>query len=118
MKAENWFSKKLEEYKDDLEFRTEGVILEFNEKIVARMAEMNISRTELAKRLRVSKAFVTKLLNGNPNLTVKTMMSISDALGCELKLDIYPMQLRSTFRKKSKKTEVLPTSQLSRQTPY
>ena len=90
MKAEKWVSQLLEKYKDDLEFRMEGLILDFTEKIVMKMRELDISRAELARRLGVSKAFVTKLLNGNPNLTIKTMMSITDVLGCDLNLDLYP----------------------------
>lgn len=90
MKAGKWFDDLLETYQDDLAFRTEAAILEFNEKIVAHMTENGISRVELSRRLGVTKAFVTKMLNGNPNLTIKTMMSVADALGCELNLDVYP----------------------------
>ncbi|HEC98660.1 MAG TPA: XRE family transcriptional regulator [Nitrospirae bacterium] len=90
MKTEKWFSKLLDKYKEDLEFRTEEIILDFTEKIVTMMEKKNISRAELARRLNVSKAFVTKMLNGNPNLTIKTMVSIADALECNLNLDIYP----------------------------
>ncbi len=89
MKTEKWFSKLLDKYKEDLEFRTEEIILDFTEKIVTMMEKKNISRAELARRLNVSKAFVTKMLNGNPNLTIKTMVSIADALECNLNLDIY-----------------------------
>jgi len=70
MKTEKWFSKLLDKYKEDLEFRTEEIILDFTEKIVTMMEKKNISRAELARRLNVSKAFVTKMLNGNPNLTI------------------------------------------------
>ena len=89
-KTEQWFGDLIEKYKDDAEFRLEGLILDFTERIVATMEEKKISRVELARKLGVSKAFVSKMLNGNPNLTIKSMMSIADALGCELNLDIYP----------------------------
>lgn len=90
VKTEKWFNKLLEKYEDDLEFRMEGMILDFTEKIVLKMKELNINRAELARRLGVSKSFVTKLLNGNPNLTIKTMMSLADVLNCDLNLDLYP----------------------------
>jgi len=107
MKAEKWFAGQIEKYKDDLEFRTEGVILEFTEKIVAKMEEKNISRSALAKKLGVSKAFISKLLNGNPNLTIKSMMSIADALGCDLNLDIYPrgFEVRNFYIHDNKQTD-------------
>lgn len=90
MQKKNWFIEKIEKFKDDPEFIAEGIILEFTEKIVSIMQEKNINRAELAKRLGVSKAFVTKLLNGNPNLTIKSMVSIAKTLGCELNIDIFP----------------------------
>jgi len=90
MREAKWFQEMLDKYRDDLEFRLEELILDFTEKIVQKMEEENISRAELARRLGVSRAFVTKLLNGNPNLTIKTMMSIADVLGCDLNIDIYP----------------------------
>lgn len=90
MKMSKWFKDKLEEFKDDPEFITEGIVLELNEKIIIKMEELNINRAELAKRLGVTKAFVTKLLNGNHNLTVKTMVSIAQALECELVVDLGP----------------------------
>jgi transcriptional regulator with XRE-family HTH domain len=90
MKMAKWFKEKLEEFKDDPEFIAEGIILKLNEKIVIKMEELNITRAELARRLGVTKPFITKLLNGNHNLTVKTMVSIAKALECELMLDLYP----------------------------
>jgi len=51
----------------------------------ARVLEASVP---LAQRLGVSKAFVTKLLNGNPNLTIKTMVAIAGALECTLLIDI------------------------------
>lgn len=94
MKPEKWFKGLIDSYKDDVEFQIEEFILEFTEKIAAKMEASNINRTELAGRLGVSKAFITKLLNGNPNLTIKTMMSIASALNCDLNLDLYPKGYR------------------------
>lgn len=85
---ENWFGKLIEEYKDDVDFITEGIVLNLNEKIVSKMKDLRISRADLARRLGVTKAFVTKLLNGNHNLTVKTMVSIAKALESDLTLDL------------------------------
>ncbi|MEO0075794.1 MAG: helix-turn-helix transcriptional regulator [candidate division WOR-3 bacterium] len=90
MSNEMWFKDYLEKFKDDVEFITEEVIIEFTEKIVDRMEKLNLSRTELAKKLGVSKAFITKILNGNPNLTVKTMVSIAKALECKLDIELCP----------------------------
>jgi len=89
MQTKSWFTEKLDTFANDPEFLAEEAILEFTEKLVAKMQEQKVSRAELAKRLDVSKAFVTKLLNGNPNMTIKTMVSIAAVLDCRLNLDIY-----------------------------
>jgi len=90
MNAEKWFKEKLDTFKDDVEFQTEKVILDFTEQVVLFMEKQEMSRADLAKRLGVSKAFVTKLLNGNPNLTIKTMVNIAKTLCCELSIDVCP----------------------------
>ena len=108
MKAEKWFNSLIEKYEEDAEFRLESLIIDFTEKIVTKMAEGNISRVELARRLGVSKAFVTKLLNGNQNLTIKSMLSIADALECEVNLDIYPkeFEVRNFYLHVNRKVDV------------
>src|SRR6266571_1109100 len=103
MKAGTWFTDKLNEFEGDQGFRTEEVIIDFTEKVVAAMQERNMSRVELAQRLGVSKAFVTKLLNGNPNLTIRTMVSIADALECKLLIDIPPCPKSSLARPRAAK---------------
>lgn len=90
MAENNWFTNMLDGFKDDPEYLTEKQILDFTAKLVNKMEELKVSRAELAKRLDVSKAFVTKLLNGNPNMTIKTMVSITHALKCSISIDIYP----------------------------
>lgn len=89
MQTKNWFTEKLDKFANDPEFLAEEAILEFTEKLIAKMQEQKVSRAELAKRLDVSKSFITKLLNGNPNMTIKTMVAIAAMLDCRLNLDIY-----------------------------
>lgn len=90
MNSENWFKEKLDKFKDDIDFLAEKVILDLTEQIVAHMKENNIKRAEFAKRLGVSKAFVTKLLNGHSNLNIKTMVSVAKTLDCELNIGFGP----------------------------
>jgi transcriptional regulator with XRE-family HTH domain len=90
MKMEAWYKEKIEKFHDDVEFLTEKAILDFTEKIVNKMHKTGLSRVELAQKLGVSKPFVTKLLNGNPNMTIKTMVSIAHALECELNFELCP----------------------------
>lgn len=88
MKSKEWYKEKIGKFRNDVDFMTETVIVDFTEKIVGKMKKTGLSRADFAQRLGVSKPFVTKLLNGNPNLTVKSMVSIAHALGCELNIKL------------------------------
>ena len=86
----SWIESYIDQNQYTVEFQTELAIIDLNEKIIAKMAKQKVSRVELANRLGVSKAFVTKLLNGNPNMTIKTIISLGLALDCQLYQDFYP----------------------------
>ncbi len=81
-----WHKNKIEKFRNDVDYITEATILDFTEMVVEKMQKTGISRAELAHKLGVSRPFVTKLLNGNPNMTIKTMASIAHALKCEMRI--------------------------------
>ena len=87
MKVKDWFKNKLDSFKDDFEFRLESLILDVTENISKGMINKNINRSELAELLNVSPPAVTKILNGNSNFTLKTLLSLSDALDLDLKVE-------------------------------
>ena len=61
-------------------FLEEGLILEATEAICAAMEKRCMSKAVLAGRLGTSKAYVTQLLKGNRNMTLRTFASIAFAL--------------------------------------
>lgn len=87
MKPDKWFKDTLKSLEDDLEFRLETLIIDLTERACKKMKQKKISRTKLAKLLGVSPAAVTKILNGNSNFTLKTLLSLSDALELDLHID-------------------------------
>lgn len=92
MKEKTWFGKMLDAVKDSFEFRLETIILDITEQISKRMKERQINRTQLAKALDVTPAAVTKILNGNSNFTLKTLLTIGDALNLDLAVDFRPKE--------------------------
>lgn len=82
----NWFKSKIDSLKNDFDFRLEKLILDVTENIVNRMTRKKLSRVNLADKLEISPPAVTKILDGNSNFTLKTLLSLADAL--ELKLNI------------------------------
>jgi len=74
-------------------FNQETFILEVTESICKYMNENNISRTELARRLDRTKGFVSQVLNGSRNVTLRTLADILWALGCEPRFQVVPIGL-------------------------
>jgi transcriptional regulator with XRE-family HTH domain len=61
--------------------RQEAFILEVTEIICKLMKQDGISRTELAKRMGHTKGRISRLLDGEANLTLRSLSDIFDALG-------------------------------------
>ena len=74
------FADIVDSYKDDGDFIAERLLLDIGENIVECMQVRNKTRAELAEDMGVSKAYVTKLLNGQPNMTIKTLAGLAAAL--------------------------------------
>jgi transcriptional regulator with XRE-family HTH domain len=66
----------------------ELAILEFTEALVARLKSLSLSKSEWAKRLGIGPSQVTKLLAGENNFTLRTMVKLARSLGCELAADL------------------------------
>lgn len=67
--------------RDTPEYQTERILVDFLEDLVLHMEQHGPTRAELARRLNVSRAFVTHLFKGNPNLTIKTLVRVAHAAG-------------------------------------
>jgi transcriptional regulator with XRE-family HTH domain len=78
---------------DDPEFRKllaqEELILEVTETLCGILENEKISRKELADRLGKSKGFISQLLNGGRNLTLRTVADILHVLGYRVTLTPY-----------------------------
>ena len=107
----------LDEYMKDEEFQRlfaqEDLILEVTETICELLENEKISRKELADRLGKSKGFISQLLNGGRNLTLRTVADILHVLG--YKVALKPDKL-VTHRRSSNVIE-FPQSQTTYQTP-
>ncbi len=86
MKALGWFKDALESVESSLDFKLADLELKITERIIARMEERRMNRADLARELGISKAAVSKFLNNGSNITVKTLLKISEVLDCELKI--------------------------------
>lgn len=62
-------------------YRQEELILDVTERICELMEQQGVSRSELARRLGKTKGYVTQLLDGRTNMTIRTICDVFDALG-------------------------------------
>jgi len=69
------------------EFEAERLILDATELIVGLMERQGLSRTELAERIGKSKGHISQLLNGERNMTLRTLAEITHALGHRIGLE-------------------------------
>lgn len=67
-----------------------SLVLGFTEGLNKIMKANGVTRSDLARRLGVSPAYVTKVLRGNVNFTVDSMVRLVRAAGGEVRLEVAP----------------------------
>ena len=58
----------------------------FLRRILLRMKELGVSQSELAKRMKVSRPYITKVLHQDVNFSFRTAAKLANAL----KMDFFP----------------------------
>lgn len=86
----NQYEQMLSEARESPEYWVEGAILEFTEELCRLMDEQEVNRAELARRVKKSRSYITKVLRGDANFTLATMTNLARALGAEVKMHLAP----------------------------
>jgi transcriptional regulator with XRE-family HTH domain len=77
-----------EQYMENTEnrriFEQERVLVDAAELVTTAMELRGVNRSELANRLDCSKAYITQVLRGSQNLTLKTLADVFYGLNCRL----------------------------------
>lgn len=95
-----WFERKLAASKDTPEYELEWLLLDIEEALHTSMETQGITRSELADRLGTSRAFITKLLGGQENLTLKTLVRVANALEMKVDAKFVPRERAANVAKK------------------
>lgn len=95
--------KKLSTHSDDSDYkrltkdpefarllRQEELILDVTESLIAALQQSEITQAELASKLGRTRGFVSQLLGGGRNLTLRTISDVASALGFRPKLKLRP----------------------------
>src|SRR3954451_9949138 len=75
------YRQMFEEAEASVDYWLAGPVTDFTEDLCRLMEERDISRAELARRMGTSRAYVTKLMRGNVNFTLTTMVKLAMAVG-------------------------------------
>ena len=67
-------------------------MLEFIDGLVAEMESQGVSAAELARRMGTSRAWVSRVLRGENNLTVASMGKLAFALGMRVTTELAPLE--------------------------
>ena len=65
--------------------------------MVTRMREARVSRSDLARNIGATPAYVSKLLRGATNFTLDTMVKIAHAVDCEFRCHLQPSGAKSQW---------------------
>ena len=84
------FEKGLARAKTRLAYYEEDICLDIAERLLDTMEVRGINRSELARRLKVDPAYVTKLLRGYANLSLKSLAKVAYAMGLKWKCVMVP----------------------------
>lgn len=82
------FAQLFQEAEGHDDYWVAGAILGFTEAVALEMERQGITRSELARRLGATPAYVTKILRGKANFTLATMVRLARALGAELRVQL------------------------------
>ncbi|WP_447875849.1 helix-turn-helix domain-containing protein [Serratia fonticola] len=91
MSVKNLFADDDFEFPDisDREMACERLQFNTTEDIILAMQDAGINQSDLARKLGRSKSYVSQLLEGRRNMTLKTLSDIAYAIGAEARVSIF-----------------------------
>lgn len=74
----------LDRFRDTLDYELANVEMDFTDALEALMQRRGVNKSELARRIETSPAYITKILRGSTNFTLETMVKLVRVLEGEL----------------------------------
>jgi transcriptional regulator with XRE-family HTH domain len=94
MSTKEWLDNIQEDYDNDWGYRGELESIKFTEEILQNIETNKIKKSDLAKRLKATPPYVSKILNSNCNFTLKTIYRICYALNLEFLWKVRPRKIK------------------------
>ena len=85
------FTKAHVEARKHLAYYEEGLVLDVAARVIDTMEARRITRSDLARRLAVSPAYITKVLRGQANLSLESLAKLAFALDLKWECVLIPI---------------------------
>ncbi len=86
--ADEALAKGFAKLRDSAEYDAQGALLGIVEELHERMRQLGMNEAELARRLEVSRSYISRLFNATPNLTVLSLAKWARALGGHVRINL------------------------------
>ncbi len=89
----HFFKKKFENRAFVKVYEEIGPLMDVAIAVVTARNKVGLSQVELAQKLNTTQSVVSRIENGNQNLSVKMLAKIAQVLGCDLAVQLKPHKL-------------------------
>ncbi len=99
------YKQFIERVESTVDYKVDTAALEFVDELVRCMHQTAVKQAELARRLGASEPYVSKVLRGDTNFTLATMVKLATAVGYDLRVHLASAGSTVQWR------DVIPTGQ-------
>src|SRR5690349_15397563 len=91
------FDRRLAQKRRDPGFLYAELVGNISDELNHALSVQHITRSSLARKLGVSKAYVSRLLNEHPNLTIRSYVQIANALNRKVLTHLVPFEQQESY---------------------
>jgi transcriptional regulator with XRE-family HTH domain len=113
VKHSETYRKFIERVTSSVDYNVDVAALGFVDELVGCMRKTGVTQAELARRLGASEPYVSKVLRGDANFTLGTMVKLATAVGQRLQVTLEPAKPVATKKRPSQQSS-LPGAQRER----
>ena len=112
-KMAKWYKDLKTELEKTIEYKIESKAFKIAVQVYNRSRELGLTQKELAKRLNVSKSYVSQILQGKTNMTIETIIKLGDVLGLIPEINLIPKVEDAGFKLIDKKRLIFEKTSFS-----
>ena len=76
------------QYEGDPEFEFDLLAIDIGERLLARMEQLNVKRTDLAEKMKVSEGHISEIFSGPDDLTLKALVAVANVLNVKIEMSL------------------------------